>query len=295
MNRINGDINEDVKKAISNNPIIIVDTSCVPGSGNLRPLINYIPEDKKIDIIIDHHSNNDIKESDRFSSHSIYIKRECGACATLVHEILVENKVKIDSILATALYFGIENDTNNFRIEYTSEEDRYSYDKLEKKIDNKLLSRIISYPLPKGLLKLQKKALETLEEIGDMLVVGVGFILPSQKSWMADVANNLIRHDTVNHVCVMGVIDDGIGIPKKLAASLRTTGDVINTKEFIQTIFGQDFGGKKGAGAGAMVLDDSVTEKVDMMRDDAVKYETEFNSIYNGYVIALKKEKEKIS
>lgn len=59
-------------------------------------------------ILIDHHRNLGLKAKYNY----INIKR--SSCSELVFEVLQKAKIKIDSIVATALYAGLSSDTNSF-------------------------------------------------------------------------------------------------------------------------------------------------------------------------------------
>jgi nanoRNase/pAp phosphatase (c-di-AMP/oligoRNAs hydrolase) len=59
-------------------------------------------------ICIDHHPSNEVKDY-RFAD----IRRDVGACASIVGEYFIENQIPIDSKVAAALIYGIKIDTAN--------------------------------------------------------------------------------------------------------------------------------------------------------------------------------------
>ena len=82
--------------------IAMVDTQ--PGTGN-----NPLPEEKKPDIVIDHHPIHKITRSVAFTD----IRSGYGATATILCEYLKEAKLDLDAPLATALLYGIRSDTQD--------------------------------------------------------------------------------------------------------------------------------------------------------------------------------------
>lgn len=92
-------INE-IKDMTKDDEIILVDSQ--KGNINLEDIIG-----QEI-ICIDHHPSNQINEY-KFTD----IRKEVGACASIVGEYFVENNIPIDSKTATALIYGIKIDTAN--------------------------------------------------------------------------------------------------------------------------------------------------------------------------------------
>jgi nanoRNase/pAp phosphatase (c-di-AMP/oligoRNAs hydrolase) len=117
------------------------------------------------DIIIDHHPVSPNLESD-----FIDIREEYGATSSIMTEYIKAANIKPSPRLATALFYGIKSDTNNF-VRQTVTSDiiafRYLYDFTNMNIINKLESS----EMTKKMLPSLKKAIENLVQIDDMAVV----------------------------------------------------------------------------------------------------------------------------
>ena len=89
----------------------------------------------KPDVIIDHHAAtaSDVKFSD--------IRPEYGATATILVEYLRAAKIKPSSKLATALYYAIKTDTNNF-IRKTTIQDIRAFQFLYKYANHHVINKI---------------------------------------------------------------------------------------------------------------------------------------------------------
>lgn len=80
--------------------IILVDSQ--QGNINVKDMVGQII------ICIDHHPSNQINEY-RFAD----IRKNVGACASIVGEYFIENNIPIDTKIATALIYGVKIDTAN--------------------------------------------------------------------------------------------------------------------------------------------------------------------------------------
>lgn len=91
---------DEIQDMTIEDEIILVDSQ--KGNINVEDIIG-----KEI-ICIDHHPSNDTNEY-RFAD----IRKEVGACASIVGEYFIENNIPIDCKVATALIYGIKIDTAN--------------------------------------------------------------------------------------------------------------------------------------------------------------------------------------
>jgi nanoRNase/pAp phosphatase (c-di-AMP/oligoRNAs hydrolase) len=80
--------------------IILVDSQ--KGNINVEDMAGQIV------ICIDHHPSNNVNDY-KFAD----IRKEIGACASVVGEYFVENNISMDTLTATALIYGIKIDTAN--------------------------------------------------------------------------------------------------------------------------------------------------------------------------------------
>lgn len=122
------------------------------------------------DIIIDHHP-----VSPNLTSNFIDIRETYGANSSIMTEYIKAANIKPSPRLATALFYGIKSDTNNFvRPTVTSDiiAFRYLYDFTNMNIINKLESS----EMTRKMLPSLKRAIEKLILIDDMAVIPMGNI-----------------------------------------------------------------------------------------------------------------------
>jgi nanoRNase/pAp phosphatase (c-di-AMP/oligoRNAs hydrolase) len=91
---------KDVHNMTENDEIILVDSQ--KGNINVEDIIG-----REV-ICIDHHPLNEASEY-KFAD----IRKDVGACASIVGEYFIENHIPIDKMTATALIYGIKIDTAN--------------------------------------------------------------------------------------------------------------------------------------------------------------------------------------
>jgi nanoRNase/pAp phosphatase (c-di-AMP/oligoRNAs hydrolase) len=292
MTRINGVIDPRIQNRFKEYPVIIVDTSCTPGTGNLAYLNEIFPKDKKVDLVIDHHSTQTVDP--HYYYHEPY-----GSCASIIYEIITKYKQnnKIDETVATCLYFAIENDTVNLKHESTTQEDIEYHNKIRDRINTSLYESIVNFKFPEAMLDIQKKCFHFYHKNGGTIIAGAGFVLNSQKSLLGSVADLfLTRYDGINFVCIVGILDEGHGLPKKLVASLRNTGDVIDTDRFMKEAFGPTFGGRKGAGGGLVDLSRMTSNAIDCIPEDNEDEKDKFfKFLFDGIKYNVLEIKKRIS
>lgn len=279
MTKLNGEINERVVERFKNYPIIIVDTSCKPGEGNLRNLSKFLPEDKKIDLVIDHHDEQTVDPK-------YYHYESYGACSSIIYEILsrLKQTSRLDPVLATALYFAIEKDTIKLKHESTTEKDIEYHKKLRPKIDEGLYDELVNYTFPLDMLDIERKCYKFMDVYSGMIVCGAGFILAEKESYLASIADELFRkYDNIDFVCVLGISYSADRLnSERLVVSVRKTGSVIDTDEFMKMSFGEGFGGRKGMGGGSCGLSDDLLYAIDAAEENNEKEEL-FRILFDGW------------
>lgn len=90
----------EISSITKEDEIILVDSQ--KGNINVEDMAGQIV------ICIDHHPSNNVNEY-KFAD----IRKEIGACASMVGEYFVENNISMDTLTATALIYGIKIDTAN--------------------------------------------------------------------------------------------------------------------------------------------------------------------------------------
>lgn len=280
---------EYIKNKINNSSIILVDT-CHFKKDNCQSISNFVSKEKTPLLIIDHHSV--CQNVDCEYIHKIY-----GACSTIIYQILKENNVNINSILATALYLGISTDTDNLRSEGTVQEDKNCFEELKQKIDTDLFLRIFNHPKPLAMLNIRGKTYNSMSIKDNLFVSNVGIINPQQRSLLAEICEEILEIEAIETVVILGIIDDGYNKQKHLTASFRSRDIAIDTKDFLQNVFGKkNSGGRKGCGAARILLDETSCKVIDHLfnEENLEPLEKFIKPIFEVYKNKIEEEKSKI-
>lgn len=173
--------------------------------------------------------------------------RSCGSCSSMVWEYLRDFNLDWNTEkglqVATALIFGVRNDTSELLSENTSKLDIEAHADLILKMDRKKLSEIINFSFPSYLYDLRSKAVDTKVVKDSMLISSLGILTQKKRDALPIIADEFIRMEGVETVVVHAIVGDHI------VASVRSRNSAINVHDFCQRIFGKDYaGGKPGSG-----------------------------------------------
>jgi len=250
-----------IKTQIEDSYLVMVDTSCPIGKENNTGITEFVAKLRQSDLVIDHHSQNHDLECP-------YIHKVYGSCSTIMFEILSLLKINISKGLATALYLGISTDTADLKSEGTSDNDIVALTSLKSLMDVELLRKIYDYPKPLALLELRKRAYGDFFIFGNNLTISnVGIINPQQRALLAKLSEEMLQVESIDSSLILGLVDEGFDKPKYITASFRTNVLAINVSQFVQKIFGKKFsGGRKGAGAAKIPLDEKTCAVIDFIR-----------------------------
>lgn len=285
---------QQIKLNLEKSAIVVVDTSCCFGKENNTGLMPFIDKDRKPDIVIDHHTNNPYLECPN------YLNKQYGSCSTIMFEILNAANITIDKGLATALYLGISTDTVDLKSEGTTDNDTSALETLRSIMDVELLRKIYDYPKPLALLELRRRAYCNFSICGNNLTISnVGFVNAQQRALLAKLCEEMLQIESIDSALIMGVVDEGVDKPKYLIASFRTGVLGINVSQFVQKIFGKKYsGGRKGAGAAKIPLDDRFCSVIDFVRrqnsDSDKDLESLMTPFFQFYTNKTKEEKNNI-
>lgn len=199
-------------------PIIaLVDTQ--PGAGNNSLPSAYIPQ-----IVIDHHYPiRDGLERVKF----LDIRTEMGATCSLVYQYLVAAGVEVGSQLATAIFYGIQTDTQGLS-RGGSSIDQEIYLKLVNQIDRERLIEVMQAGLPRDYFQAFSDGLKATWVFGRAVVAYMGEL--HRPDFVAEMADTLVRLEHVRAVLCMGY-HQGI-----LYLSLRTPSSEPDAGVMIQRI-----------------------------------------------------------
>lgn len=229
-----------------------------------------LPPETEVDVIIDHHPTHEIADA------SIVDQRyEVGSTSTLVADHLLRAGIEIDSRLATALWYGLKIDSNNFRrgispIDFTIAA------RLREHVDDSVLRRIESPRMTADTLETIATAITNREVGNGVLVTDVGEL--RDRDALAQAADDLLMMEDIQTVCVFGRGDDTFYV------SARTSDDSLDLGDAIRFAFGSigNAGGHEDM-AGAQLPISAVLEG---MEEDEV--ETPGESITKWFFDAIK-------
>jgi len=173
--------------------------------------------------------------------------RTCGACSTIVWDHLEQMGMDWSTDrglqVATALLFGLLNDTANLLSENRNSLDIKAHSDLITKVDRKKLQDIMQYSLPSYLYDLKVTAVENKVIKDSMLISSLGSLTRKKRDALPIMADEFMRMEGVETVVVHAIVEDHI------EASVRSRNSAINVHDFCQRIFGEDHaGGKQGSG-----------------------------------------------
>jgi nanoRNase/pAp phosphatase (c-di-AMP/oligoRNAs hydrolase) len=122
------------------------------------------------DIIVDHHP-----PTSGLQAAFIDIREEYGAAATLMTEYLKAAKIKPSPRIATALFYAIKTDTNNF-IRPTVDRDMIAFRYLYDFANLNIVKKVESSEISKKLLSDLQKAMQNLQIVNQTAFVHLGVV-----------------------------------------------------------------------------------------------------------------------
>ncbi len=182
--------------------------------------------DQPFDIIIDHHSTGPLSKG-----HFVDIKEDYGANSTILTEYLRASKIRPAQSLATALFYGIKTDTDNFVRESLPNDInafRYLYPLANmntvKKIESSEMTKetLASYRVAMDRLKMVGHvAFIHMEEVGnpDVLVIIADFFMRmAEATW--SVVSGIYKETLIVILRNAGLRSDAGKVAKKLFGHL---------------------------------------------------------------------------
>jgi len=170
--------------------VCMVDTQ--PNTGN-----NSFPADRPVHLVIDHHAS----KTDLSDVCWVDIRTHYGASATILYEYLCQQGVKLNTRLATSLFYAIKSETQDLGREW-SKADREAYLKLLPLSNNRILFDIVHPQVPREYFSAFRTALEFSMVYGEVLVFNLRRI--DNPDLVAELADFLLRQEGVRYVLGMG-------------------------------------------------------------------------------------------
>jgi nanoRNase/pAp phosphatase (c-di-AMP/oligoRNAs hydrolase) len=202
---------------------------------------NSIPADLEIGIVIDHHPAEEI------GAGYFDVRTDAGATATIMTDYLRELKLTISRTLATALFFGIKTETEEFKrntrtADFTAAAYLYPF------VDYELIERIEGPAISTETLDVLGAAIKNRQVFSSFLVSFTGFI--NDRDALPQAADFLLRLEGISTVLVFGILKD------KVYISARNKDVRINVGDVLRRAFGDvgSAGGHAHAAGGQIPL-----------------------------------------
>jgi nanoRNase/pAp phosphatase (c-di-AMP/oligoRNAs hydrolase) len=218
--------------------VALVDTQ--PGRTN-----NSLPENFPPTVVIDHHPAYGSYESVPF----LDLRDGYGATSTILTEYLQEAHVDVESKIATALFYGINAETQDLGREATPK-DVVACQFLYPYTNKRRLAKIENARVPREYFKVFRDAIEEAI-LYDKVVISVLHEV-QYPDMVAEVADFLLRLDEAEWAMAIGHYNQSLYI------SLRTTNRDVNAGEILQKVLGSRSAGGHDMIAGGRI---KVTEK----------------------------------
>lgn len=213
--------------------VALVDTQ--PGRSN-----NSLPEGFHPTIVIDHHP-----EYGSYADVSFLdLRNGYGATSTILTEYLEESHADVESKIATALFYGINAETQDLGREATPQ-DVAACQFLYPYTNKRRLAKIENARVPREYFKVFRDALEEAV-LYDTVVISV-LNEVQYPDMVAEVADFLLRLDEAEWAMAIGVYKDNLHV------SLRTTNRDVNAGEILQKVLGSKSAGGHDMIAGGRI------------------------------------------
>lgn len=213
--------------------VALVDTQ--PGRSN-----NSLPDGFLPTIVIDHHPAYDSYAEVPF----LDLRDGYGATSTILTEYLEEAHVDVESKIATALFYGINAETQDLGREATPN-DVTACQFLYPYTNKRRLAKIENARVPREYFKVFRDALEEAV-LYDKVVISV-LSEVQYPDMVAEVADFLLRLDESEWAMAIGVYRDNMHV------SLRTTNREVNAGEILQKVLGSKSAGGHDMIAGGRI------------------------------------------
>lgn len=207
-----------------------------PYTGN-----TVVPEDRQVDIVIDHHPLRPQTKGARFYD----VRDTIGASATLLTQYLRTAELEIDTTLATALMYGIRSETQDLGRE-TSDEDREAYQYLLPLADAAKLSQISKPTLDPQYFRQMAQALGSLRLATHVAICRLEDVI--EPDFIPEMADFFVRMEGLEWVLVYGRFRDRIYLSIRTNATGAAAGETMQ-----RLLHGLGRGGGHGMRAGGNI------------------------------------------
>ncbi|MCH2109341.1 MAG: bifunctional oligoribonuclease/PAP phosphatase NrnA [Polyangiaceae bacterium] len=201
-----------------------------------------LPDDLQLLTVVDHHRPKSIPKAP-----FVDIRHDVGATATIYAEYFEQGLAPLsgeggadDSACATALFFGVQTDTDDFSL--ASPQDFRAAAYLKPFCDTDTLSRIGRRSISAEAMEAVGISLRELQVIRDFAIAGVGRVSAINRDAIPTAADFILRREDIDTVLVYGVVEG------RIDGSLRTSRASVDPALFMQNAFGTDHDGRPYGG-----------------------------------------------
>ncbi|MET1123951.1 MAG: DHH family phosphoesterase [Archaeoglobaceae archaeon] len=164
---------------------------------------NSIPPDLKISIIIDHHP------AEKVEAEYVDLRSDVGSTATILTEYLRELRIVPSKTLATALFYGIKSETNDFK-KNTRTSDFQAAAFLYPFVDHEMIEKIEGPAMSTETLDVLGTAIRNREIHSSLLISFAGFI--NDRDALPQAADFLLKLEGISTVVVFGIMKNHVYI-----------------------------------------------------------------------------------
>lgn len=213
--------------------VALVDTQ--PGRQN-----NSLPKGVKASIVIDHHPEYASISEVPFAD----MREGYGATSTILTEYLMDTRLRVETKIATALFYGIMAETQDLGRE-ASAPDMAATHYLYPHTNKRRLSKIENARVPREYFAAFRTAIEAAIIYGRAVVSVLGEI--RYPDMVAEMADFLLRLDEVEWAGAIGRYEGFLYV------SVRTTLRDVNAGDLLQRVLGSDHAGGHDMIAGGRI------------------------------------------
>ncbi|HEY5959594.1 MAG TPA: hypothetical protein VIV60_23730, partial [Polyangiaceae bacterium] len=203
-----------------------------------------LPKHLQLLSVVDHHRPASLPKAP-----FVDIRHDVGATCSLYAEYMehglapLNGSGRSDSTAATAMFFGIQTDTDDFALASPADFRAAAY--LKPHCDAEALSRFGRRRMSAEAMEALKRALLGLEVIRDFAIAGVGRVSAVNRDAIPMAADFIMRREDIDTVFVYGIVDG------RIDGSLRTNSPSIEPATFMLNAFGEDTQGRPYGGGRA--------------------------------------------
>ena len=234
--------------------ICLVDSQ--PQFGN-----NPLNAGRPCDVVIDHHVPSRRRT---WTAAVVDIRPDYGATTTILYEYLKAARIEITTRLATAMFYGIQSDTQDLGRD-AGPADVRAYQELFLLADKKKLARIRQAPVSVDYFKM------LLSSLADCLVAGTTVISCIRHcqdvDMMAEVADRMLRLEGIRTSVCYGVCGDTILLS---AHALDARGNMAKRMKRVVRKLGTG-GGHATMAGGQIPIEGDIEKRLGLVRDRILK------------------------